>query len=145
MTNKLIEFNKASLRTDLLNIQPGMQIKVHERIKEGDKERIQVFEGVVLAKKHGQGVSATITVRNVSSGVGVEKIWPIHSPKIAKIEIMKTPKVRRAKLYFLKNLSPKKTRKKLSAFKNIITQKESPREEALKAQEVMEKAEKVEE
>jgi large subunit ribosomal protein L19 len=140
MTNQLAEFNKTSLRADFTNIQPGMQIKVHERIKEGDKERNQVFEGVVLAKKHGKGISATITVRNISSGVGVEKIWPIHSPKITKIEIMKTPKVRRSKLYFLKNLSPKKTRKKLSAFKNIIVQKEelkvvAPKEEPVEKSE----------
>lgn len=140
MTNKLAEFNKTGLRSDFINIQPGMQIKVHEKIKEGDRERIQVFEGIVLAKKHGKGISATITVRNIVSGVGVEKIWPIHSPKISKIEIIKTPKVRRAKLYFLKNLSPKKTRKKLSAFKNIAVQKEEPRVEETK-EEIVEKSE----
>jgi len=120
MTTKLIEFNKQQLRTDLPEIKPGMQIRVYEKIKEGDRERLQAFEGIVIARKHGKGLSATITVRAIISGVGVEKIWPIHSPKIAKIEILKAPLVRRAKLYFLRNLSPKKTRKKLSVFKTLV-------------------------
>ena len=125
---KLIDFNQKQLRTDLPEIRPGMQIRVYERIKEGNRERLQVFEGVVIAKKHGKGLMATITVRAIISGVGVEKIWPIHSPKIAKIEILKTPHVRRAKLYFLRQLSPKKTRKKLSVFKTIIAQPEEKKE-----------------
>jgi len=120
MTTKLIEFNKQQLRADLPEIKPGMHIRVYEKIKEGDRERLQAFEGIVIARKHGKGSSATITVRTIISGVGVEKIWPIHSPKIAKIEILKAPLVRRAKLYFLRNLSPKKTRKKLSVFKTIV-------------------------
>jgi large subunit ribosomal protein L19 len=120
MTTKLIEFNKQQLRTDLPEIKPGMQIRVYEKIKEGDRERLQAFEGIVIARKHGKGLSATMTVRAIISSVGVEKIWPIHSPKIAKIEILKAPLVRRAKLYFLRNLSPKKTRKKLSVFKTIV-------------------------
>jgi len=120
MTTKLIEFNKQQLRTDLPEIKPGMQIRVYEKIKEGDRERLHAFEGIVIARKHGKGLSATITVRAIISGVGVEKIWPIHSPKIAKIEILKAPLVRRAKLYFLRNLSPKKTRKKLSVFKTLV-------------------------
>lgn len=115
-----MEFNKQQLRSDLPELKPGMQVRVFERIKEGDRERLQAFEGVVIAQKHGKGASATVTVRAILSGVGVEKIWPIHSPKIAKIEILKTPLVRRAKLYFLRNLSAKKTRKKLSVFKNIV-------------------------
>jgi len=115
-----MEFNKQQLRSDLPELKPGMQVRVFEKIKEGDRERLQAFEGVVIARKHGKGVSATVTVRAILSGVGVEKVWPIHSPKIAKIEILKTPLVRRAKLYFLRNLSAKKTRKKLSVFKNIV-------------------------
>ena len=120
MTKQLMEFNKQQLRSDLPELKPGMQVRVFEKIKEGDRERLQAFEGVVIARKHGKGVSATVTVRAILSGVGVEKVWPIHSPKIAKIEILKTPLVRRAKLYFLRNLSAKKTRKKLSVFKNIV-------------------------
>ncbi len=126
MSSKLIEFNKKQIKTDMPDIKPGMQIRVHENIKEGDRDRIQVFEGVVLARKHGKGINATITVRSVVAGVGVEKVWPIHSPKIAKIEVMKTPTVRHAKLYFLRSLSPKKTRKKLSVFKNIIAPQTEP-------------------
>jgi len=120
MTKQLMEFNKQQLRSDLPELKPGMQVRVFEKIKEGDRERLQAFEGVIIARKHGKGVSATVTVRAILSGVGVEKVWPIHSPKIAKIEILKTPLVRRAKLYFLRNLSAKKTRKKLSVFKNIV-------------------------
>lgn len=126
MSSKLIEFNKKQLKADVPDIRSGMQIRVHEKIKEGDKDRIQVFEGVVLARKHGKGINATITVRSVVAGVGVEKVWPLHSPKIAKIEILRTPTVRRSKLYFLRDLSPKKTRKKLSVFKNIIAPKAEP-------------------
>jgi len=126
MLSKLIEFNKKQLKADMPDIKAGMQIRVHEKIKEGDRDRIQVFEGVVLARKHGKGINATITVRSVVAGVGVEKVWPIYSPKIAKIEILRTPTVRRSKLYFLRELSPKKTRKKLSVFKNIIAPKAEP-------------------
>lgn len=117
---KIKLLTQKQLRTDLPVIQPGMQIRVFEIIKEGEKERLQPFEGIVLARKHGKGINATITVRAIIDGVGVEKIWPIHSPKIAKIEILRIPKVRRAKLYFLRKLSPKKIRKKLSVFKAII-------------------------
>lgn len=125
---KIKVFEQRQLRKDLPEIQPGMQIRVYERIKEGDKERLQPFEGIVLARKHGKGIRATMTVRAIIDGVGVEKIWPIHSPKIAKIEILKVPRVRRAKLYFLRNLSPKKIRKKLSVFKELV--KESKETEA---------------
>ncbi len=121
MNNTIIEFNKRQQKDDIPEIRPGMKIRVHERIKEGDKERIQVFEGIVLAIKHGKNLPATMTVRAVIAGVGVEKIWPIHSPKISKIEIVRASKVRRAKLYFLRNLSPKKIKRKLSVFKEVIS------------------------
>jgi large subunit ribosomal protein L19 len=126
MSVKLNEFNKKQLKAEIPDIKPGMQIRVYEKIKEGDRDRIQAFEGVVLARKHGKGINATITVRSVVASVGVEKVWPIHSPKISKIEILRVPTVRRAKLYFLRDLSPKKTRKKLSVFKNIIAPKAEP-------------------
>lgn len=82
-------------------IRPGYIIQVHQKIKEADKERIQVFEGIVIAKK-GKGISKTITVRKISHGVGVERIFPLASPLIEKIEIVKKEKVRRAKLYYLR-------------------------------------------
>ncbi len=90
-------------KTDLPDLRPGMTIRVHLKVQEGDKERIQVFEGVILAIHGGRGLSATMTVRKDSFGIGVERIFPLHSPRIAKIEVMKTAQVRRAKLYFLRD------------------------------------------
>ena len=94
------------------DIRPGDTVRVHQKIKEGEKERIQAFEGIVLARKHGKGISSTITVRKIVSGVGVERIFPIHSPVINKIEVLKKAKVRRAKLYYLRTAKGKKTRLK---------------------------------
>jgi len=87
----------------------GDTVRVHLKIKEGEKERIQVFEGVVIAKKHG-GVRETFLVRKVSFGVGVERIFPLHSPRIEKIVVVRKGKVRRAKLYYLRNLKGKAAR-----------------------------------
>ncbi len=80
----------------------GSSVKVHQKIREGSKERVQIFEGVVLAKKGGTGVNATFTVRKIASGVGVERIYPLHSPNIVKVEIIKSPIVRQAKLYYIR-------------------------------------------
>jgi len=109
---KLDKFNKKQLKKDLPDIRPGYTVKVHQKIKEGDKQRIQVFEGLVIAKKHGQGINATITVRRVSQGFGVERIFPIHAPFIEKIEVVKKHKVRRAKLYYIRDKSAKESRLK---------------------------------
>lgn len=98
---KINEFTK-SQRREVPEIQPGQTVKVHQKIKEGDKERIQVFEGLVIAQHAGRGQSATFTVRKVSDGIGVERIFPLHSPAIDKIEVTKTSKVRRAKLYYIR-------------------------------------------
>lgn len=120
------EVTKEQLK-NIPEIKAGMHVRVHEKVKEKDRERIQVFEGIVLARKHGKGINATFTVRKIVDGIGVEKTWPLHSPLIEKIEIIKAPKTRRAKLYYLRNLSVKKTKKKLkkvAAFKEII--KEEP-------------------
>ena len=100
------------LKKELPKISPGDTVRVYQKIKEKDKERLQAFEGVVLTRKHGKGISATITVRKVISGVGVEKIFPIHSPVIEKIEVLKKSKVRRAKLYYLRTAKGKKARLK---------------------------------
>lgn len=100
--------------------KPGMVVKVHQRIKElnakgEEKERIQIFEGTIISAKHGQEAGATITVRKISEGVGVEKIFPIHSPVIAKIEIAKQFRVRRAKLNHLRD---PKFKRKMKEIKN---------------------------
>jgi len=95
------------------DIKPGQTIKVYQKIKEitgeenKEKERIQVFEGIVIAKSGGRGINATITVRKISEGIGVEKIFPLYSPTIEKIEVVKQAKVRRAKLYYLRNYKKK--------------------------------------
>lgn len=109
---KLEEYNKKQLKKDLPEIRPGYTVKVYQKIKEDDKQRIQVFEGLVIAKKHGRGINATITVRKISQGIGVERIFPIHSPVIEKIEVVKKGKVRRAKLYYIRKKSAKEARLK---------------------------------
>ena len=95
------ELNKETLAKESANVQIGDTIRVHVKVKEGSRERIQVFEGTVIAKKHG-GIEETITVRRISYGVGVEKVFPVHSPSIDHIEVVRNGKVRRAKLYYLR-------------------------------------------
>ena len=99
------------LKTDIPDFRPGDTVKVHVRLTEGEKERIQVFEGLVIARKHG-GISETFTVRKVSGSVGVERTFPVHSPSIAKIEVGRRGRVRRAKLYYIRNLRGKAARLK---------------------------------
>jgi large subunit ribosomal protein L19 len=94
-------------------IRPGWTIKVHQKIQEGDKTRIQVFEGLVIKRSHKNEAGATITVRKITNGVGVERTFPIYSPVIEKFEIVKKAKVRRAKLYYLREKSAKQTRRKI--------------------------------
>jgi large subunit ribosomal protein L19 len=103
------------MRVDIPDFKTGDTIKVHARIKEGEKERIQVFQGVVIRKRRGQ-TGATFTVRKVSYGVGVERIFPLHSPNIDKVEIVTRGKVRRGKLYYLRNLRGKAARIKEKRF-----------------------------
>ena len=97
------------LKTDIPDFRPGDTVKVHVRLREGEKERIQVFEGLVIARKHG-GVSETFTVRKISSGIGVERTFPLHSPIVAKIEVARRGRVRRAKLYYIRGLRGKAAR-----------------------------------
>jgi len=99
------------LRLDLPDFRAGDTVKVHTRIIEGDKERIQIFQGVVLRVKRGT-TDATFTVRKVSDGVGVERIFPMHTPSIDKVEIVASGKVRRARIYYLRNLAGKAARVK---------------------------------
>ncbi|HEY7472486.1 MAG TPA: 50S ribosomal protein L19 [Gemmatimonadota bacterium] len=97
------------LREDIPVFRPGDTVKVNVRVREGEKERLQAFEGVVI-RRRGGGLDETFTVRKVSNGVGVERIFPLHSPVIADIEVVREGQVRRAKLYYLRNLSGKAAR-----------------------------------
>ena len=99
----------ADLLKDIPDFAPGDTVDVHYRVKEGDKERIQIFRGVVISRR-GSGIDANFTVRKISSGIGVERIFPLHSPNIMKIERMRQGEVRRAKLYYLRNLRGKAAR-----------------------------------
>lgn len=100
---------KGYMKNDIPEFRPGDTLRVHVRIKEGDKERIQVFEGLVIGR-HGGGISETYTVRKISSGVGVERTFPLHSPLVAKIEVVRLGVVRRAKLNYVRTLSAKASR-----------------------------------
>ncbi|MEX2415286.1 MAG: 50S ribosomal protein L19 [Paenibacillaceae bacterium] len=107
--NLLQQISRENLRTDLPNFRPGDTLKVHVKVIEGSRERVQIFEGVVIKRKGG-GISETFTVRKISYGVGVERTFPFHTPKIEKIEVARRGKVRRAKLYYLRELRGKKAR-----------------------------------
>lgn len=107
---KLIqEITQAQLKSDLPTFKPGDTVRVHVKVVEGTRERIQLFEGVVI-KRRGGGISETFTVRKISYGVGVERAFPVHSPKIEQIDVIRRGKVRRAKLYYLRALRGKKAR-----------------------------------
>ena len=95
-------FTKEQLKTEVPVLNIGDTVKVHNKIKEGTRERIQIFEGTIIAK-HGGGISETFTVRRVSFGVGVEKTFPVHSPNVDKVEIVRVGKIRRAKLFYLRD------------------------------------------
>lgn len=112
--------NQPKLKADLPELRPGMTLRIYQKIKdivlikkmkgqteEKEKERVQVFEGIILAIKHGRGLNSTMTVRKISDGIGVERVFPLHMPSIQKIEIVKQAKVSRAKLYYLRNYKKK--------------------------------------
>ena len=103
------EVTQQYLKSDIPEFRSGDNVKVHVRLKEGEKERIQIFEGLVIARKHG-GVSESFTVRKISSGIGVERTFPIHSPSVAEIEVTRRASVRTAKLYYLRDLRGKAAR-----------------------------------
>ncbi len=109
---KLVEATQ--LKTDLPAFSTGDTVNVHVRVVEGDKERIQQFQGVVIGTR-GDGMGSTFTVRKISDGVGVERIFPTHSPRIAKIELVKHGNVRRSKLYYLRGLASKQIRQKTTS------------------------------
>lgn len=107
--DELKQIEDAQLRTDIPEFRPGDTVRVHVKVVEGTRERIQAYEGVVIARKHG-GLRETFTVRRVTYGVGVERTFLLHSPRIDKIEVMRHGVVRRAKLYYLRGLSGKAAR-----------------------------------
>jgi large subunit ribosomal protein L19 len=113
--NIIDTLEKEQMRTDMPDFRPGDTVKVHARIREGEKERIQVFQGVVIRKRKGN-TGATFTVRKVSYGIGVERIFPTHSPLIDKVEILTRGRVRRARLYYLRKLKGKAARIKEKRF-----------------------------
>jgi large subunit ribosomal protein L19 len=106
---RLRAVERENLKTDLPAFDPGDTVRVMVRVREGDKERLQAFEGVCIARRGG-GINETFTVRKVSAGVGVERIFPLHSPSIAEIQVVRKGRVRRAKLYFLRRLAGKAAR-----------------------------------
>ena len=114
MDNKITAFVNEQLKTELPKFEIGDTVEIQNRIKEGNKERIQLFTGLVIAKKNG-GISETFTVRKVAYGVGVEKTFPIHSPKIVDIQVVRKGKVRRAKLYYLRARTGKAAKVKEAA------------------------------
>ena len=111
MNNVIREIEQAQLKETVDEFSVGDTVRVHGKIKEGNRERIQVFEGTVIKRQNG-GNRETFTVRKSSGGIGVEKTWPIHSPNVVKIEVVRKGKVRRAKLFYLRKLSGKKAKVK---------------------------------
>ena len=107
--NIIETLEKEQLRSDIPDFGPGDTVRVHAKIVEGSRERIQMFEGIVLGRQ-GEGVRETFTVRHISYGVGVERMFPVHSPRIEKIDVLRKGVVRRAKLYYLRNLTGKAAR-----------------------------------
>jgi large subunit ribosomal protein L19 len=105
----IIDEIEAEQKRDIVELKPGQRVRVHVRIAEGEKERVQVFEGVVIGLS-GEGTRRTFTVRKISYGVGVERIFPIYSPRIDKVEVVAAGRVRRAKLYYLRQLSGRRAR-----------------------------------
>lgn len=108
--NTIEEIEAAQLRDDIPEFSPGDTVRVHVRVVEGNRERVQLFEGVVIARKGGSGARSTFTVRKISFGVGVERIFPLHAPIIQEIEVIRRGDVRRAKLYYLRDRVGKATR-----------------------------------
>ncbi|MBZ9572062.1 50S ribosomal protein L19 [Patescibacteria group bacterium] len=143
MAPKLETFFQPFLKKDLPDIRPGDTVRIYQKIKEGEKEKTQTFEGLVLARKHGKEIGATIVVRKVISGIGVERIFPIHSPTIERIDILKRGKVRRAKLYYLRKAKGKKARLKKIELKEKVRLSDKVVAKLEKA--VEKKGEKVEE
>lgn len=116
MNQKIIDFNRSQARTDIPEIQAGDVVCVYKKIKEGEKERVQMFKGLVIAIKGRQSSSPTITVRKDSQGIGVEMVLPIYLPSIEKIEVLRHSKIRQAKLYYMRKRSGRSAKMKIKDF-----------------------------
>lgn len=112
MTIRIEDLRQEEKKTTFPRFKSGQTVRVHQRIKEGEKERIQIFEGLIIAVNGGKSIDSTITVRKISQGVGVEQGFAVHSPAIAKVEMVREGKVRRSKIYFMRNLQGKAARLK---------------------------------
>ena len=139
MHSLISDVQKAQLKK-IPEIRPGYTVRIHQKIKEGGKERVQAFEGLVIKVGHGEGPEKTITIRKIVQGIGVEKVFPIHSSGIKKIEVKKKAKVRRSKLYYMRQRSGKSARLQ----ERQVTDKERAEEEA-KMEEMIQEAVKAEE
>lgn len=109
MSNLIDQITSEQLRNDVPDFRPGDTVRVHAKVVEGERERIQLFDGVVIQRR-GAGISETYTVRKISNGIGVERTFPVHTPRVAKIEVLREGKVRRAKLFYLRDLHGKAAR-----------------------------------
>lgn len=143
MNKEMTQFNSAQRTKEMPELRGGDVVKVFRKIVEGGKERIQMFEGIIIAIKGGQSSSQTITVRKVSNGVGVELVLPLHSPIIDRIEVVKRAKVRRSKLYFMRDRSLKSLKLKYKALAEFVKPNSKKAEEVVTPEVVEEKAEAV--
>lgn len=129
---------KNQTKNNVPDVRPGQVVRVHERIKEGDKERIQVFEGLVISVKHGKGLNGMFAVRKMARGnVGVERTFPLHLPAIEKIEVLRREKIRRAKLYYVRDQVNKKTKKRKTILQSFVFEEEEPEDDTIE-EEVLE-------
>jgi len=127
------------------DLRPGNTVRVWQKIREGEKTRLQAFEGLIIAHKHGFEPGATFTVRKISGGIGVERIFPVFSPNIDKIEIVKRSKARRAKLYYIREKTAKQIRRKMKRLRNIVSAEEEEKEITEKPEAAAEPTEEVKE
>lgn len=123
-----IQLETSQLKTGIPLIKSGDTVRVTQKIKEGDKERLSAFEGIVIAKKHGEGITGTVTVRKMVDGIGVERVFPLHSPVITKIEIIRKAKARRAKLYYIREKAAREIRRKMKSVFQEKVQEEAKEE-----------------